>query len=189
MSRLPRAASEGGSSALVHADLKMHLRLSPAYLGNIRAGIAEQLNRSLLRYISRLRGVVLCYSNIQILDDLGCIANDDPHIHIPVSLCVLLFAPTVGDRLDGVVTRIGSDHMGLLVYGLFNVSIGNPQTPGRRPYKVGKTVTFKVASLSVVDGFLSIVGDLSDGRSDVQGQPPGRAGEQHQQQRIEKQRC
>merc|ERR1712032_1346190 len=44
-------ATEGGSSALVHADLKIHLRLSPAYLGNIRAGIAEQLNRSLLRHM------------------------------------------------------------------------------------------------------------------------------------------
>jgi len=109
--------------------------------------------------------VVLCYSNINMLATLGCIANDDPHIHIPISLSVLLFAPVVGDSLDGVVTRIGSDHMALLVHGLFNVSIGNTQTPGGRAHKVGETITFTVVNLSVVDSFLSLVGELGDAKA------------------------
>ena len=31
------------------ADVKLHMHLSPAHLGNVRAGVLEQLNQSILR--------------------------------------------------------------------------------------------------------------------------------------------
>ena len=103
--------------SLLVAEAKLWLQLSPAYLGDVDLGIREQLNASLLQHVSALHGAVLAYDSLKLLDGLGCIRNDLPHMHLPVSLRILVFAPRIGDVLHGVVRRQGTDHTALLVHG------------------------------------------------------------------------
>ena len=66
--------------SLLVAEAKLWLQIAPAYLGDVDLGIREQLNASLLRHVSALNGAVLAYDSLKLLDGLGCIRNDLPHI-------------------------------------------------------------------------------------------------------------
>jgi len=71
----------------------------------------------------------LAYWNLQLLDDLGTIIDEDPHIHFTMSADVLLFCPKQRDKLLGRVNKVGMDHIGLLVFGVFNATIPNDSIP------------------------------------------------------------
>ena len=142
--------------SLLVAEAKLWLELSPAYLGDVDLGIREQLNASLLQHVSALHGTVLAYDSLKLLDGLGCIRADQPHLHLPVSLRVLVFAPRIGNVLTGVVRRQGTDHAALLVHGMFSAAVA-----GTRPRVEGEKLHFVIRSLQVTDGMLSLVGEPS----------------------------
>ena len=127
-------------------------------------GIREQLNASLLRHVSALNGAVLAYDSLKLLDGLGCIRNDLPHIHLPVSLRILVFAPRVGDVLSGVVGRQGIDHTVLLVHGMFSATVVSTKKRAE-----GKLMRFVVRECNVADGRLSLVGEYSSSASRAGG--------------------
>ena len=71
---------------------------------------------------------------------------------------VVLFAPRVGQRLDGELVRVGADgHMALLVHGLFNATVF--AAAGAAGRAAGSRVRFVVRELQVADGLLSMIGD------------------------------
>ena len=150
--------------SLLVAEAKLWLQIAPAYLGDVDLGIREQLNASLLQHVSALNGAVLAYDSLKLLDGLGCIRNDLPHIHLPVSLRILVFAPRVGDVLLGVVTRQGTDHTALVVHGRFPASVASAKQRAE-----GKLMRFVVRSLQVTDGMLSLKGDHSSSASRAGG--------------------
>ena len=150
--------------SLLVAEAKLWLQIAPAYLGDVDLGIREQLNASLLRHVSALNGAVLAYDSLKLLDGLGCIRNDLPHIHLPVSLRILVFAPRVGDVLSGVVGRQGIDHTVLLVHGMFSATVVSTKKRAE-----GKLMRFVVRECNVADGRLSLVGDYSSSASRAGG--------------------
>ena len=150
----------GAAMSLLVAEAKLWLQIAPAYLGDVDLGIREQLNASLLQHVSALNGAVLAYDSLKLLDGLGCIRNDLPHLHLPVSLRILVFAPRVGDVLNGVVRRQGTDHTALLVHGMFSAAVASTKQRTE-----GKLLRFVVRSLQVTDGMLSLVGDPSSSGS------------------------
>ena len=93
-------SSGADSSCFCEKVANLQLQLSPAYLGNEDAGVREQLRLALLRYVDSLGGVVVSYSELRFTSPLGTIREDAPHIHVNVSVRVVLFAPRVGQRLD-----------------------------------------------------------------------------------------
>ena len=142
--------------SLLVAEAKLWLQLSPAYLGDVDLGIREQLNVSLLQHVSALQGSVLAYDSIGLLDGHGCIRADQPHLHLPISLRILVFAPRVGDVLTGVVRRQGTDHTALLVHGMFSSAVAST-----RQRAEGERLRFVVNSVQVNEGMLSLVGKAS----------------------------
>jgi len=151
-------ASGADSSCFCEKVANLQLQLSPAYLGNEDAGVREQLRLALLRYVDSLGGVVVSYSELRFTSPLGTIREDAPHIHVNVSVRVVLFAPRVGQRLDGELVRVGADgHMALLVHGLFNATVF--AAAGAAGRAAGSRVRFVVRELQVADGLLSMIGD------------------------------
>ena len=151
-------SSGADSSCFCEKVANLQLQLSPAYLGNEDAGVREQLRLALLRYVDSLGGVVVSYSELRFTSPLGTIREDAPHIHVNVSVRVVLFAPRVGQRLDGELVRVGADgHMALLVHGLFNATVF--AAAGAAGRAAGSRVRFVVRELQVADGLLSMIGD------------------------------
>eukprot|EP00316_Scyphosphaera_apsteinii_P017259 CAMPEP_0119320990 /NCGR_PEP_ID=MMETSP1333-20130426/54071_1 /TAXON_ID=418940 /ORGANISM="Scyphosphaera apsteinii, Strain RCC1455" /LENGTH=187 /DNA_ID=CAMNT_0007327839 /DNA_START=77 /DNA_END=640 /DNA_ORIENTATION=+ len=145
-------------------DVKLALFLSPAFLGNALTGVRNKLNLCLLRYVDRLGGILLGYQNLKLVDHFAIISGDDPNLHIPVTMRALVFAPAIGEVLEGEITRLGKDHIALLVHGVFNASISIPAAKrtaeARRNagHEVGDRIVFTVDSIHVADGLLSMKG-------------------------------
>ena len=63
------------------------------------------------RYVERLKGVMLGYTHLELLSEMGSIIHDNPRIHVPVSVRFIVFSPKVGDRLGALA--VGS--VGMIV--------------------------------------------------------------------------
>mgnify|MGYP006145343925 CR=1 FL=1 len=90
------------------------------------------------RYAEPLSGVLLSYSGLRLKRPLGRISHDAPEVHVCVEFDATYFAPRVGDVLEGTVSRIGEDHIALLVLGVFNASVARkhryrPLSPALAP--------------------------------------------------------
>ena len=73
---------EGASAAMPiytrHVELPLYL--APAYLAQPMEGVREQLNRSVLRYVEQLNGVLLSYKELKLQRQSGRIAYDAPEL-------------------------------------------------------------------------------------------------------------
>ena len=79
------------------------------------------------------------------------------------------FAPKVGDVVQGTVSRLGQDHVALLVLGIFNASVPHEQ-PGQQPsprpsLRPGDKAVFIVRSLMRGSGLISMVGEFLEAGS------------------------
>lgn len=88
----------------------------------------------------------------------------------------------------GVVTRLASDHVALLVHGAFNASIRTPQdhhSSAASGFAIGERVGFVVQSITVADGLLSMLGNAAPapGRQEEPSALPEASKEQNSERR------
>ncbi|KAI9093439.1 hypothetical protein DFS34DRAFT_583418 [Phlyctochytrium arcticum] len=105
------------------ATVKLHIHLPPALIGREYDGIREHLSQYIMRYVPEVDGVVLAYDNVQVLDETAQIFYDSPFTHFWIRVTLLIFTPRTKREIIGVVNKVSSDHIGLLVHGIFNASI------------------------------------------------------------------
>lgn len=163
-------------------ELSVHLwmSLSPCYIGDIQRGVNEMLNRQLMKYLDSVHGVVISYSDLEVLQHSGKILYDTPYIHFTVGARMVVFSPIIGSRLVGVVNKIGVDHIGLLVFGVFNASVTKEFMPKRAQYDdaenswsipdvitVGTAVQFCVTKVETVNDIMTIRGSLREKNTGV----------------------
>ena len=169
---------------------KRHVRLSlsllPSSLHNSMASIENCFRRMLLRYDDGLKGMMVAYDDIQIEDNPknsknkstpghGWILNELPYIHYSVSCTALVFAPSVGCELQGVVSQCFASHLSILVYGYVNAMIPSSEIReagyvfdpdsetwskqgGSQSIAAGNKVNFLVEKVHECDGTLSMEG-------------------------------
>lgn len=65
----------------------------------------------------------MAYDKLKILDTHSEMFNDSPYLHFDIQVRLLVFRPVVGSYVVGTVNKIESDHVGLLVNGIFNASV------------------------------------------------------------------
>jgi hypothetical protein len=106
------------------------ISLHPSRLGNVRAGVEEQLNSLLLTFVEELNGVLLAYSDLALSADearnplhCGFIFQERSYVHFRVEVKALVWRVEVGRRVEGVVNSVASDHLSLLLHGAFPVTI------------------------------------------------------------------
>jgi DNA-directed RNA polymerase I subunit RPA43 len=75
------------------------------------------------RYNEDCEGVIVSYSNEKILSQHAQVHPYFPYLRVKVLSIVVVFRPLPDARLTGIVNKIGSDYIGLLVLGFINVSI------------------------------------------------------------------
>mmetsp|Transcript_4204 Transcript_4204/g.4871 ORF Transcript_4204/g.4871 Transcript_4204/m.4871 type:complete len:193 (+) Transcript_4204:97-675(+) len=153
---------------------KCTICLPPAYIGRTQQGIEELLNARLLKYDPRLGGVLLTYSDIEVLGSIGRVFNELPEILYEVSLKALIFTTAEGMRMKGTVKDVTAGHITLLVCGAFQVSISKEQINRRFKFNVSSTswrdgdeviksgsdVWFKVCSVKSESGAWFIDGSI-----------------------------
>lgn len=115
-------ASHTDSSVFYKKRVNLSISLPPGSLGNIKQSMEDSLRRFLLKYLDGLKGVLMAFENIKIKES-GTILNELPHIHYNITVDALVFSPSVGYKLSGVVTESFHSHLSLLVNGYFNASL------------------------------------------------------------------
>lgn len=168
------------SSFLESNELLLNVTLSPSYIGNCRIGVEESLNACLMRYREDLKGVIVCYSKLQLMQRTGKIIDETPDVHFNVRAQALVFRPTPGMKLVGTVNKISSGYVGMLVGGIFNASISAThmqqhysfnekkqqwiamhKTDSNKNIALGSQLPFQVDRTHVAAGLVSISGSLA----------------------------
>ncbi|MBN3297994.1 RPA43 polymerase, partial [Amia calva] len=157
-------------SCLVVDTHRRHVALSPMYLKKKKTGLQEQLNTDLLKYSESLKGVPIAYDNIKILGKHGDIYDDQGYIHMDIEAAFVTFRPKKGQKLLGVINKVGVNHVGCLVHGCFNASVPKPHQVTLEQWQalgltVGDSLEFEVFQLDAdVAGVLLIRGRLDKNR-------------------------
>ncbi|KAJ3175395.1 hypothetical protein HDU87_006215 [Geranomyces variabilis] len=140
-----------------------------------------------MRRVDELDGVVLGYANVKAIDNVARVIDDSPFCHFVVRATCWVFRPVVGETRVGVVNKVSSDHVGLLVHGVFNASIPADKIHRERlsfdhtteawmqpgdgaatkdiVLGVGAVVRFTIVELTKANEMLTIGGSLIEDRS------------------------
>jgi len=112
-------------AGLQQCQATARVHLLPQFLSptGILEGVHQQLSAQLTKHAEGLGGALMAYSNVRAVSAVAKIMYELPNINFDVQFDALLFTPAEGMRLVGVVNNIGDDHIGLLICGVFNVSV------------------------------------------------------------------
>jgi hypothetical protein len=110
-------------SPFFHKRLSLVVSLYPAALANVTAHVTESIRSMLLKFSDNMGGVLLAFDKVNIVRKQGVILNELPPIHYTVEMDGLVFCPTIGTELQGVVNECFPSHVGLLVHRFFNAMV------------------------------------------------------------------
>ncbi|KAF5286109.1 hypothetical protein FQA39_LY16392 [Lamprigera yunnana] len=141
------------SSCVVVQEENYHLALHPFHLTNITSSIRDILGEGVAKYNKKLSGILLGYENIKLLSQ-GTIVDDSFFVHLDISANFYLFKPEVGKVLTGVVSKKSVDHVGCLLYTIFNVAIPKPPETDNHEWigdtvDIGDEVPFRITFLRI----------------------------------------
>jgi DNA-directed RNA polymerase I subunit RPA43 len=103
--------------------MSVKVQLPPSAMSDVNGSISKVLKRRLMKYDDSLGGVMLAFSNVVLRRQYGTVFNELPNIMFDVDAEMVLFSPQSGADLVGTINKIGRNHIGLLVGGVFNASI------------------------------------------------------------------
>mmetsp|Transcript_15171 Transcript_15171/g.20939 ORF Transcript_15171/g.20939 Transcript_15171/m.20939 type:complete len:242 (-) Transcript_15171:118-843(-) len=167
------------ASSLLEMTARLSIDLHPSKSGDVYAGVRDQLNNMLMRYDAEFKGVVMAYYNERVSEAKAPIHILLPYITVKMTATFLVFRPKVSDLLEGVVNKVASDHLGLLVLGVFNASVALRSTKGafeadlknscwvgsenyHHRIEVGSTVKFALKRVSEANHMIGLEGSLGE---------------------------
>mmetsp|Transcript_6476 Transcript_6476/g.11146 ORF Transcript_6476/g.11146 Transcript_6476/m.11146 type:complete len:289 (+) Transcript_6476:94-960(+) len=167
------------------------ISLLPWSMRNCEQAVKSSIRKMLLRYSDGLGGILLAYDDVKLQDPRnddnskgrGWILNELPYIHYEVTCRALVFSPSLGCELQGVVNGCFHSHIGILVMGNINAMVSaenmrragykydselSQWTVGDDGYQTitnGSKIRFIVTKIHECEGTISIVGACPPGSS------------------------
>mmetsp|Transcript_32076 Transcript_32076/g.75415 ORF Transcript_32076/g.75415 Transcript_32076/m.75415 type:complete len:271 (-) Transcript_32076:32-844(-) len=166
---------------------KLSISLLPWSLKDCKQSVENSLRKMMLKYSNGLGGILMAYDDVRLEDKdnktntttrtsegKGWILNELPHVHYDVSCNVLVFFPSIGCQLKGVVNECFPSHVGMLVFGYINAMVSaetirqagytfdvelQTWTKGGDSIASGARINFVVTKIHECDGTLSLEGD------------------------------
>ncbi|KAL3229702.1 DNA-directed RNA polymerase I subunit RPA43 [Nakaseomyces bracarensis] len=137
----PVDGETGISKCILRVPFAMYVSLAPMYLKDAKQGIMRQhLDPMIMKYNSKVGGVVLGYENLEIIDadplnednedeKLVKITPDTPFGFTWCNVDFYIWQPQVGDVLEGHIFIQSASHIGILIHDAFNASIKKNNIP------------------------------------------------------------
>ena len=104
-----------------------------------------------MQYNETLKGVILCFDSIRLVDPYGHIISDSPYVHCKVIANALVFQPRQGMLLKAQINKIGSNHIGMLFVGVFNGSVAASELPEEFVYNYHKEAWYITLCITVIN--------------------------------------
>jgi len=161
---------------------KLSISLLPWSLRDCKQSVENSIRKMMLKYSNGLGGILMAYDDVQLQDHeaddgsngKGWMLNELPHVHYDVSCNVLVFFPSIGCELKGVVNECFPSHVGILVFGYINAMVSaetireagykfdldlQTWTKGGDSITSGVKINFVVTKIHECDGTISLEGD------------------------------
>ena len=134
-------------------------------LGNNFVVLLYVLNKTVFGCaICRVCGVPVAYRSVRLLENCGYLMDDQPFIHVDVTVEYIVFCPHDGCTVSAVVNQKSSEHISGLVLGLFNIAVtlrSKHSSEILSQVDTGHELLLKVTNIYVcTNGILSMRGRL-----------------------------
>lgn len=125
---------DGLSECFRKIKTSLYLSLAPIYTNKPLEGIkAQHLDSMIMKHFAPANGVVIGYDNIKLSeehqdqgDSNNIVAKLNPHSPFAffwINVDLLVWCPSVGDVVEGLIYMQSPSHIGLLINDTFNASI------------------------------------------------------------------
>lgn len=130
--------SETGFSRCFHlVKSKMYLSLAPCHMNAPLEGIKSQhLNQLVMQYNRDMDGIIVGYRGVELITEefdedtiLAKVSDENPFTFMWVKVQFIVWAPKVGDVLEGYCIMQSRGHIGLLINDVFNATIRKKNIP------------------------------------------------------------
>ncbi len=132
-----KVGPDGLSQCFHRVRAAMYVSVAPCFVNDPLSAIKQQhLDPMLMSYCSALRGVIISYFRLKIMDQsqmedelsgskiaLGRVGNDTPFSFLWCTVDFLLWSPKIGDTVEGWCYMQSQSHIGLLIHDAFNATI------------------------------------------------------------------
>ena len=143
---------------VVQVRQPMTLQL-PSYINKIHDKVLEYLNSRVLHSSPDLDGILLCYSNPQVLNKVGNTENELVHFDLEYQAFVFKFTQCVGKMLSGKVNHVRDSYVRCLIYDCFNAHVELYEGPHDH-LEVGEEIKLYVTELNIVGDLVWLKGEL-----------------------------
>ena len=101
-------------------------------------------------YFYSFKGIPIAFGKVKAKRSYGSIEEERPYLHFDCQIDFIVFQPTVGSQLEGVVNNIELDHASVLVHNTFNAPIYGSKSAAS--LKLGQHVVIEVRQLKNYNG-------------------------------------
>lgn len=161
------AYSKRPGSCILKINSNMHITVGPLCLMDCKRLVMDHIVKSKVGYYNRqLNGIVLGVKNVKIMEPISAIRADDALLHINFNADVYIFRPEKGAILNGVVKHIGSYHIGVIFYRIFNAHLKFQSGITPNMTHISQKVKFCIKNYDIQSFFPYIEGELLSSDND-----------------------
>lgn len=113
------------SSDIKNVDLTLAIPLRQ--LGDEKRAIEGKLNGLISQYLPEADGVLIKWSDLNILNDKGIILDDQPYVFWKVSFTARVFRPIEGKKVTGKIQRLLKCYFLATAMNSFTVTVSIPE--------------------------------------------------------------
>ena len=166
-----------GPSLWREVEARIHLSLPPFTLTSPTSyATRAAFSQLLMRYNPSLGGVVVAHTGHLKLDGPPRLIGASPYAHVYATTKLLLFCPTPGAQLLGLITYVGPDHVGMTVLRSFHavLSTDDPGFPHGTSLRQGMVLRFEVDEVkNTTQGLFQIMATLQESTNSTTAAPLG----------------
>jgi DNA-directed RNA polymerase subunit E'/Rpb7 len=108
--------------------VNLTIAIPPRKLGDIYKAINDHVDSLKSKYIPEAEGVMLNWSDLQILNDNGIIVDDQPYTFWKIKFTAHVFDPIPGKLFKGKVHKIQKQYLIVRAMEYFTASIAIPES-------------------------------------------------------------
>lgn len=88
----------------------LQVALSPADTNNPMGAVKRQLNTMLFKYDEKFAGIPICFGEFAFPPgkENGKLLADQPWVHVDIISQIMVFKPTIGNKVIGRITKVNS---------------------------------------------------------------------------------
>jgi hypothetical protein len=89
-------------------ETSIQIALAPSQIDKPLLAVKSQLNKLLFKFHDKLGGIPLCYGEFMFPEGkkYGRFYADHPWVHIDIACNLLVFRPSLGDRISGKIAKV-----------------------------------------------------------------------------------